>query len=159
MKLTFATQRAAAAALLLPPLLLLDGAGALNFELAPTQERCVSEQIPSKTMLTGDWEFGEVAHKPDDNMHAAHMHVQIHGPDGASLFSKKNLHAGHFAITAQKEGAHRVCITSNVTRTVSLNLKTALEVADHDTVAKKEHVEAIEAELDRMKKMAVHVYE
>ena len=30
---------------------------------------------------------------------------------------------------------------------------------DHDTVAKKEHVEAIEAELDRMKKMAVHVYE
>lgn len=139
-------------------LLLLDGAGALNFELTPTQERCVSEHIPSKTMLTGDWEFGEVIHKPED-MHAPHTLVEIHSPDGASLFSKMDLHAGHFAVTAQAAGAHRVCITSNVTRTVSLNLKTALEVADHDTVAKKEHVEAIEAELDRMKKMAVHVYE
>lgn len=54
-----------------------------------------------------------------------------------------------------------MCVTNNASeaRTVTVNLKTALEVADHDTVAKKEHVEAIEAELDRMKKMAVHVYE
>ena len=35
----------------------------------------------------------------------------------------------------------------------------ALEVDSHQTVAKQEHVEAIEAELDKMKKMAVHVYE
>lgn len=30
---------------------------------------------------------------------------------------------------------------------------------DHNVIAKQEHVEAIEAELDRMKKMATHVYE
>ena len=68
---------------------------------------------------------------------------------------------GHFAVTAQREGPHRVCVSNNATTTrgVTLNLRTALEVADHDTVAKKEHVEAIEAELERMKKMAVHIYE
>ena len=30
---------------------------------------------------------------------------------------------------------------------------------DHNLVAKQEHIEAIEAELDRMKKIATHVYE
>jgi hypothetical protein len=32
-------------------------------------------------------------------------------------------------------------------------------VDDHNLVAKQEHIEAIEAELDRMKKIATHVYE
>ena len=76
-----------------------------------------------------------------------------------AAFQKRELH-GHFAVTAQHAGLHRVCLTNNasVARAATVNLKTALEV-DHETVAKKEHVEAIEAELDRMKKMAVHVYE
>ena len=30
---------------------------------------------------------------------------------------------------------------------------------DHNLMAKQEHIEAIEAELDRMKKIATHVYE
>ena len=34
-----------------------------------------------------------------------------------------------------------------------------MEVDDHNLVAKQEHIEAIEAELDRMKKIATHVYE
>tara|TARA_B100000780_G_scaffold12568_1_gene8509 strand:+ start:63 stop:227 length:165 start_codon:yes stop_codon:yes gene_type:complete len=34
-----------------------------------------------------------------------------------------------------------------------------VEVDDHNLMAKQEHIEAIEAELDRMKKIATHVYE
>ena len=34
-----------------------------------------------------------------------------------------------------------------------------MEVDDHNLMAKQEHIEAIEAELDRMKKIATHVYE
>jgi hypothetical protein len=34
-----------------------------------------------------------------------------------------------------------------------------VEVDDHNLVAKQEHIEAIEAELDRMKNIATHVYE
>ena len=42
---------------------------------------------------------------------------------------------------------------------MTLNLKTAIEVDDHANSVKKEHVEALEAELERMKRTAVHVYE
>ena len=127
----------------------------LRFTLKPEQtERCVAEPIPAKSLLTGDWEFAEVA--------GAASEIHITGPDGHTLFKKDGALSGHFVVTAQREGAHNICVSStgaSVSRSVTLNLKTALEVADHETVAKKEHVEAIEAELDRMKKMSVHVYE
>ena len=78
---------------------------------------------------------------------------------GNVSFHKLNLQSGHFAVSAQHAGMHYVCVKSNAPCMATLNLRTALEVDDHSTVAKKEHVEAIEAELDRMKKLAVHVYE
>ena len=141
----------------LRPLLLLlallpRGAQSLKFELSADQRRCVSEQIPAKSLLTGDWELAE-----QEN---ASSTVEISGPDGASLFLRRE-REGHFALTAAHAGLHEVCIHNNASaaRAVTLNLKTALEVEDHQGIAKKEHVEAIEAELDRMKKMAVHVYE
>jgi hypothetical protein len=144
----------------LPLLLLLAcarlGAQALSFQLAPSQERCIFEQIPARTLLTGDWQIGFDASSVNET-----DKVEIRGPDDAVLFKKTAHDNGHFAVTARREGVHKVCVTNgaDVGRSATLNLKTALEVADHDTVAKKEHVEAIEAELDRMKKMAVHVYE
>ena len=143
--------------LLLLLLLAPHGAAAIRLGLVPDQPRCVSEQLPAKTLLHGDWELGPLHHHEAN----ASSVVEITGPDGASLF-KKFESSGHFAITAAHDGLHKVCVTSHNTtgpRPCTLNLKTALEVEDHETIAKKEHVEAIEAELDRMKKMAVHVYE
>ena len=132
-------------------------AAALSFTLGAQQQRCVSESIPAKSLLTGDWTLAAEADGSGSGSSAGA--IAIDGPDGAQLFTKRELH-GHFAVTAQHAGLHRVCLTNNASaaRAATVNLKTALEV-DHDTVAKKEHVEAIEAELDRMKKMAVHVYE
>ena len=134
---------------------------AITFMLNPAKgsgKRCVSEHIPKGTLLTGDWELAE------EELANASSLVEITGPDerAPSLFRKQNLAEGHFAVTAAYDGVHNICVSSeghDEPRSVSINLKTALEVSDHDTVAKKEHVEAIEAELDRMKKMAVHVYE
>jgi hypothetical protein len=146
--------------LLLAASLLPASAGAIKFHLGPNTQRCVSEHIPAKSLLTGEWELAE----PEGAAAASQSHgsaVEIRGPDSAAVFLKRDRDDGHFSITAAREGVHQVCVTSNAsaTRQVTLHMKTALEVADHDTVAKKEHVEAIEAELDRMKKMAVHVYE
>ena len=134
-------------------------AAAIRLGLVPDVPRCVSEDMPAKTLLHGDWELGPPA-SHDDLVNATSV-IEITAPDGSSLF-KKTESSGHFAITATHQGLHKVCVTNhNATgpRSCSLNLKTALEVEDHQGIAKKEHVEAIEAELDRMKKMAVHVYE
>jgi len=134
-------------------LMLLSRVGALSFTLLPEQERCISETVPARSLLAGDWEVAAAANSVSQS-------VQIFSPNGNRAFINREA-SGHFAVTAQETGTHKVCIANNATeaRAVQLNLKMALEVEHHDTVAKKEHVEAIEAELDRMKKIAVHVYD
>ena len=49
---------------LLPLLLLLAprGAASIRLGLVPDQPRCVSEQLPAKTLLHGDWELGALHH-------------------------------------------------------------------------------------------------
>ena len=134
-------------------LVLLSRVGALSFTLSPEQGRCISETVPARSLLAGDWEVAAA----DSSVSQS---VQIFAPNGNRAFINREA-SGHFAVTAQETGTHKVCIANNATeaRAVQLNLKMALEVEHHDTVAKKEHVEAIEAELDRMKKIAVHVYD
>ena len=46
---------------------------------------------------------------------AAPARLRSAGPDGAQLFTKRELH-GHFAVTAQHAGLHRVCLTNNAAR-------------------------------------------
>ena len=139
-------------AILFAVLISLPGAASITFSLLPATARCISETIPVHSLLTGDW-------KVDAAKDAAGS-TRVIAPDGTELFSNKEAE-GHFSVTALATGLHQVCVLNNATidRQVTLNVKTALEVEDHAAVAKQEHVAAIEAELDRMKEMAVHVYE
>jgi len=124
---------------------------ALVLQLTPSIQRCLSESLPAKALLAGEWDFGAGP--------AGNTSVEVMSQTGNVSFHKLNLQSGHFAVSAQHAGMHYVCVKSNAPCMATLNLRTALEVDDHSTVAKKEHVEAIEAELDRMKKLAVHVYD
>ena len=147
-------------------LLLLPRAACVSFSLAPAgetgpSERCISENVPQKSLVAGDWLISALATAANDSApQPSSSSVRIVRPDGATAFTNAEL-TGHFAVSALSAGKHRICVQSNAshTRTVTINLKMALEFEDHHTVAKKEHVEAIEAELDRMRKMAVHVYD
>ena len=132
--------------------LMLAGCDGVTFTLEPSHERCVSETIPERSLLTGDWKIGGGV-EDDSN-------TQVRAPDGTVLFENKHA-SGHFSVTAVAAGQHHICVRNEGTeaREVGLNVKQAVEVDDHNVIAKQEHVEAIEAELDRMKKMATHVYE
>jgi len=132
--------------------LVLAGCDGVTFTLEPSHERCVSETIPERSLLTGDWKIG--GGTDDDS------NTQVRAPDGTVLFENKHA-SGHFSVTAAAAGQHHICVRNEGTeaREVGLNVKQAVEVDDHNVIAKQEHVEAIEAELDRMKKMATHVYE
>merc|ERR1711892_1080355 len=92
-----------------------------TFKLEPSHERCISETIPVRSLLTGDW----TSSGADDQ-----SNTQVRAPSGQVLFENKHA-VGHFSVTAAAAGEHHVCV----------------------------HIEAIEAELDRMKKIATHVYE
>jgi len=137
-------------------------ASAVSFELAAGEMRCVGEMMLPKSLLTGDWHISTSS----GNTTSGSITMQVHSPAFAQdaehgIMYENKEPSGHFSVTAQMSGMHQVCIRNNVDapRHATLHVKTALEVEDHSVVAKKEHVEAIEAELDRMEQMATHVYE
>jgi len=146
------------ALLLLACWLLPEGCAALTFILAPSASRCVSESLLPKSLLTAEWTIASV--DVALNTSSGSTQLTVRSANGATLFESAEP-SGHFAVAAQEIGVHNVCVKNgdDGDRQVSLMLRTALEVEDHSVVAKKEHVEAIEAELDRMEKMAEHVYE
>jgi len=135
---------------------LVCGCDALTFTLAHNESRCVTEALRVHALLTGDWAFsaGEVG------ADAVAGEVVVRNPANEVVSDGKDT-SGQFHVTAQADGPYSVCVTNlgEGAQQAMLHIKTALEVEDHSMVAKKEHVEAIEAELDRMEKMATHVYE
>jgi hypothetical protein len=133
--------------------------------------RCIHETVPHRSLIAGDWEITASNSKIIESASGSSSsslsssagrpcELKILDPSGSVAFSNSEL-TGHFAVHAHSAGMHKICVSNSAgeERKVMINIRLALQVDDHETVAKKEHIEAIEAELDRMRNMAVHVYE
>jgi len=144
---------------LLLPSLLLACACAVSFTLQPEQEQCISELLMPKAILTGEWSFGPAKENATtENATLASMRVISPAAGTPTLFESTDA-AGHFSVTATENGEHRVCVVARAAAVqASLVAKTALEVADHDLAAKREHVEALEQEIEKMENLARHVH-
>ena len=103
----------------------LTGCSGVTFTLEPSHERCVSETIPIKSLLTGDWKISSA----DGAVEADTSITQVRAPDGTVLFENKQA-AGHFSVTAAAAGEHHICVRNQATapREVQLNVKQAVEV-------------------------------
>ena len=154
------------------------GATGLSFTLPPASDvgaskRCIHETVPHRSLIAGDWEITASNSKIIESASGSSSsssslsssagtpcELKILDPSGSVAFSNSEL-TGHFAVHAHSAGMHKICVSNSAgeERKVMINIRLALQVDDHETVAKKEHIEAIEAELDRMRNMAVHVYE
>jgi len=139
--------------------LLLACACAVSFTLQPEQEQCISELLMPKAILTGEWSFGPAKENATtENATLASMRVISPAAGTPTLFESTDA-AGHFSVTATENGEHRVCVVARAAAVqASLVAKTALEVADHDLAAKREHVEALEQEIEKMENLARHVH-
>jgi len=89
----------------------------VTFKLEPSHERCISETIPVRSLLTGDWT--SLGAEDQSN-------TQVRAPSGKVLFENKHA-AGHFSVTAAAAGEHHVCVRNEGTTAheVSLNVKQA----------------------------------
>ncbi|EOD15803.1 hypothetical protein EMIHUDRAFT_119240 [Emiliania huxleyi CCMP1516] len=110
-----------------------------------------------KAILTGEWSFGPAKENATtENATLASMRVISPAAGTPTLFESTDA-AGHFSVTATENGEHRVCVVARAAAVqASLVAKTALEVADHDLAAKREHVEALEQEIEKMENLARH---
>ena len=89
----------------------------VTFKLEPSHERCISETIPVRSLLTGDW----TSSGADDQ-----SNTQVRAPSGKVLFENKHA-GGHFSVTAAATGEHHVCVRNEGTAVheVRLNVKQA----------------------------------
>jgi hypothetical protein len=140
---------------------------AINFALGAGEERCISETLMPKALLTGGWRItGGGAPAPSGNLRASseeasqppspplppatpalalNTTLRVLSVGGDTLF-ESTAGAGHFSVTAVDNGEHRICVRADGGAVhASLDVKTAVEVADHTLAARPEHVAAVRA--------------
>jgi len=129
------------------------GAEATQFWVEPQSTRCISEELPEKALFTGDYTI-----EPRDDLVGD---VKLLGPLDAVLFERRTSEPHHFSVTSESAGAHRLCFFngSPSRRRVIVSVRKGLEVDDHSQIARKDHVEQIERQLDRMREMAMAIKE
>ncbi|KAG8457248.1 hypothetical protein KFE25_011490 [Diacronema lutheri] len=131
----------------------LGATGATQFWVEPQSARCISEELPEKALFTGDYSI-----EPTDGFAGS---VKVLGPLDAVLFERQTSDPHHFSVTSETTGVHKVCFANDnpVRRRVVITLRKGLEVDDHSQIARKDHVEQIEKQLDRMREMAMAIKE
>ncbi|KAG5845390.1 transmembrane emp24 domain-containing protein 11 [Anguilla rostrata] len=94
----------------------LELTSAMFFDLGEQEEKCIIEEVPEDTLVTGYflleyWDNGKPNHLP----HLG-LTVTVRDPDHQTLMSKRYGRKGKFTFTAHSSGQHFLCMQSNSTR-------------------------------------------
>ncbi|KAG8508622.1 Transmembrane emp24 domain-containing protein 11 [Galemys pyrenaicus] len=113
---------------------------AFYFHTGEREEKCVIEDIPSDTLITGSfktqqWDVGR--HDFLESAPGLGMFVTVTTYDGEVLLSKLYGSQGTFHFTSHSPGEHIICLESNSTRLVSfggskLRVHLDILVGEHD---------------------------
>lgn len=128
-------------------------ASATQFWVEAQSSRCISEELPEKALFTGDYTI-----EPTADFEG---HVKVLGPLSVVLFERTTSDPHHFAVTTESTGLHKVCFSNSspTRRKVVVTVRKGVEVDDHSSIARKDHVEQIEKQLDKMRDMALQIKE
>ncbi|XP_036406893.1 transmembrane emp24 domain-containing protein 11 [Megalops cyprinoides] len=89
---------------------------AMFFDLGEQEEKCIIEEVPQDTLVTGYflleyWDTGKQTNSP----HLG-ITVIVRDPDHQTLMSKRYGRKGKFTFTSHSSGQHFLCMQSNSTR-------------------------------------------
>ena len=154
--------------LLVPAVLLaatsrLGRASAVSFDVQPGETMCVSEEVMKDELAVGEYSV-----PTDAATGLSQVSVHVTGPTplktgGASktFYSKAQATAGKFALTGLETGSHKVCFRSKApaARRVELSINVGVSAKDFETVAKKAHLNPLEAELNRLLDSATEIHD
>uniref|UniRef100_A0A8C6NKM1 Si:ch211-255i20.3 n=1 Tax=Nothobranchius furzeri TaxID=105023 RepID=A0A8C6NKM1_NOTFU len=91
-------------------------AAAMYFDLGEQEEKCIIEEIPEDTLVTGHFLL-----EPWDRMrlsHSPHLGVTaiVRDPEQEVMMSKRFGKNGKFTFTAHASGQHYICFQTNSTK-------------------------------------------
>lgn len=89
---------------------------AMFFNLDAQEEKCIIEEIPEDTLVTGYFLLEHWDEKKTDNSPHLGMTVTIRDPNHEILLLKRYGRNGKFTFTSHASGQHFLCMQSNTTR-------------------------------------------
>nr|XP_046261668.1 transmembrane emp24 domain-containing protein 11 [Scatophagus argus] len=141
-------------------------AAAMYFDLGEQEEKCIIEEIPVDTLVTGyfllePWDLKTLTHSP----HLG-VTVTVKDPDYEVQMSKRYGKFGKFTFTAHASGQHYLCFQTNSTRFAvfageKLKLHLDVQMGEHSTDPStentKDNLEILESNLKHLIDQMMHI--
>ncbi|XP_066504806.1 transmembrane emp24 domain-containing protein 11 [Hoplias malabaricus] len=89
---------------------------AMYFDLLQQREKCIIEEIPEDTLVTGYFFLEHWDEKKQDSSPHLGLTVTVKDPNNEVLLMKRFGRYGKFTFTSHSSGQHFLCVQSNSTR-------------------------------------------
>ncbi|NWI52117.1 TMD11 protein, partial [Calyptomena viridis] len=142
---------------------------ALYFHIAEREEKCIIEDLPSDTLVVGNykiqlWDIQK--HEFLESAPGLGMFVMVSAPSGEVLLSKLYGPESTFFFTSYLSGEHIICFQSNSTRFVAiagsklrlhLDIRVGEHFLDESAVQAKDKVNEVSIRLEHLIEQMHHV--
>ncbi|XP_027592423.1 transmembrane emp24 domain-containing protein 11-like [Pipra filicauda] len=142
---------------------------ALYFHIGEREEKCIIEDLPSDTLVFGNykvqrWDIHK--HHFLESAPGLGMYVTVSTPSGEVLLSKLYGPQGTFSFTSYLSGEHVICFQSNSTRLLAiagsklrmhLDIRVGEHFFDESAVQAKETVDEVHIRLEHLIEQIHHV--
>uniref|UniRef100_A0A7S0V2T3 GOLD domain-containing protein n=1 Tax=Polytomella parva TaxID=51329 RepID=A0A7S0V2T3_9CHLO len=123
------------------------------------KHKCIFEEIGNKVIVVGDFK----SFNTKDIGQEMFVDVKVLDPHHDVIFETKNVSKGQFAFTSKLSGEYQACFSTHDDSTaqatkIYLDWKTGVAARDWESVAKKEHLDALTVELRRLEDGIREVY-
>ncbi|NXF82446.1 TMD11 protein, partial [Sclerurus mexicanus] len=139
------------------------------FHIGEREEKCIIEDLPSDTLVVGNYKVQRWdIHKHDflESAPGLGMFVTVSTPSGEVLLSKLYGSQGTFSFTSYLSGEHIICFQSNSTRLLTiagsklrihLDIRVGEHFFDESAVQAKEKVDEVNVRLEHLIEQIQHV--
>ena len=126
----------------------------MRFDLKSGQPKCISEDIKSNVMTVANYSVVN----PNEGYPVPDSHkitIRVRSPYGNNCHFGEHVDSGNFAFTTAEAGDYTACFsvpdhTPSLTVNIDFEWRTGVDTKDWYKVAKKEQVEVMEYELQRL---------
>ncbi|XP_030594586.1 transmembrane emp24 domain-containing protein 11 [Archocentrus centrarchus] len=141
-------------------------AAAMFFNIGEQEEKCIIEEIPEDTLVTGvfllePWDMKVLSQSPHTG-----LTVTVKDPNYETLMSKRYGKFGKFTFTAHASGSHVLCFKTNSTKfsvfaRESLKLHLDVQMGEHtighSADRTKDSMQSLENTLRHLTEQMVHI--
>ncbi|MBN3323723.1 TMD11 protein, partial [Atractosteus spatula] len=139
---------------------------AMFFDLGEREEKCIIEDIPQDTLVTGIFKMELWDGSKKDSAFHLGMNVAVRDPDFQTVMTKKYSQEGKFSFTSHTSGQHYICLQSTSTTfavfagdklRVHLDVQIGEHTLDPSSVKAKDTVRALEYRLMHLIEEVRHI--